>query len=476
MNNIVVISNIDAIASLLAGNVGKSLGYHLVKKITAKKDVAAGLKEVSDSGIGADTILISEGFDKEDHSITTWELILNIHNEYPDARIVYLAGDIDETDVASLRILGKLVKKGIYDIIVGSRMDEKTLIDALTNGKEYADVEKYALYDQASDEFDPRTGYEQVVLVSSMKPGSGKTFLATNLAVAIAKYGQLKRIDDQRMVPPRVAIVDGDLLNLSVGALLRVNNNNSNMATALSQVQQYVPASGRYELNDETLENLTKVIRRCLVPHKDIDNLYCMVAPNIDYDMLSSLSSAQFFFMMERLLKAFDVIICDSNSSFEHQTTSALFEMASRVYMLCDMDYNNICNNVRYNEKISKLGYGNKLHYILNKDIPYEVAHQCLYDMEYNGGEFQKNGILIDYRIPMVDNSKMKELDYNARILINDNDPTTELARCAVLEIANDIWKIDINRMKDEDDGSSNKVRKEFLAKLGKSITNTLNN
>lgn len=479
MNNIVLISNNEAIATML-NERGSNYGYHLIKTICKKRDVVNQFKELMNAAVSIDTVLIIEGLD-DDTSMTTWELAIYLKNNYADIKYVYMIGDTDLHDPSNAYALNQLVKNQIYNIYAGGKVDENGLIDILNRNQNKEEVEaELNLNNLSSDNFNPTVGYNNVVLVSSMKPGSGKTFVATNIALAIARYGQLKRLEDGRMVKPRVAIVDGDLLNLSVGALLRVNNNSSNMATALSSIQQYVRPDGVYGLSDETLDNLTKFIRRCLIPHKQINNLYCMVAPSIDMETLSTLTPSQFFFMMERLLKAFDVIICDSNSSFEHQTTSALFEMCGRALLVCDMDYNNICNNVRYNEKLVDMGYGNKLHYILNKNISYDIAPNCLYDIAYSGDEFSRNGIIVDHKIPLIDANKIKALDYMGKSLVFDDDPSKDISdgRLALLEIANSIWNIDVNRFNEDDSGkptTQSKSHKEFLGKLTDKLINQLN-
>ena len=56
-------------------------------------------------------------------------------------------------------------------------------------------------------------------MISSIKPGCGKSFVSTNVATAIAKFGDKK---DGRQ--PRVCILEADLQTLSVGTLLSLED------------------------------------------------------------------------------------------------------------------------------------------------------------------------------------------------------------------------------------------------------------
>lgn len=469
---ILVTNNLTMIESFKAN--GPKHGYQLLSTLNNKSTLFNDIKMLEQANNLPDIMIVTEGFDNR-YQTPTWEILIKIKKAIPSLRIVYAVGPVETTDLPKMNILAQLVKADIYDILVGNQIEEETLFSVMDKPFTFEQVCSVLNYENKTSEFDPSKGYGNVILVSSIKPGSGKTFFATNLAISIAKYGQSKRLADGTLTKPKVAIVDGDLLNLSVGPMLRVDNYDKNMFTALGQIRKFVSDDGVYTATDEELANIKTFVRGCLTRRKDIDNLYCMVASDPNIRSLMDISPAHFFFLMECLIKAFDVIIVDSNSSFDHQTTAALFEMASRIYLLMDMDYNNIQNNLRYTKKLAALGYEQKLHYIINKDLPFEVQEKCFTDLDYDLSILQSEGIVIDHRIPLVDAAKMKSLDYNAQMLVLDDDKSTENARVAIHEIANDIWKIDVSKFEDNVSDVKNS-RSEMIKKLSNKIKNELNN
>lgn len=476
MKNVVLITNNINLSDTLKNN-GLNRGYHVLTTFTSKVSLIDDFSNLESTRDLPDLALVTEGFDTSDNT-PTWEMILRLKQRFPLLRIIYATGQISPDDSNKLRVLARLVKGGVYDILIGNRIDEAAIYEIMDNPRTFEDVASYLEYEKSDTDFDRSKGFSNVVLVSSIKPGSGKTFLATNLAIAIAKYGQFKRGSDGQLIKPRVAIVDGNLLNLSVSSMLRVDNFDKNMITALNQIKRYVSKDGTYSLNDDELVNIKNFVRGCLTRHKEIDNLYCMVAPTSDLSSLSDIYPVHFFFMMEQLVKAFDVIIVDSNSAFDHQTTAALFELAAEICLVMDLDYNNLQNNVRYFDKLKDLGYEHKIHYIINKDLPLETLASCVVDLAYDLQVIQEQGIAIEHRVPMVNNAKMKSLDYNAIPLIDDNTSKTEAARIAILEIANDIWKIDRHRLEarseDSEELKSSKI--SLLDKLSDKIVDVLNN
>lgn len=476
MKKIILITNNMNLSDALRSH-GPDRGYQVLATLTSKGTLINDIFGMEAAGNMPELAIVTEGFDPS-NGTPTWELVLKIKQTFPALRIVYATGPVEASDHSRLRVLARLVRGGVYDILTGSRVDEDTLYAMMDEPRSFEDVAFYLEYEREGEGFDGSKGYSNVILISSMKPGSGKTFLATNLAVAIAKYGQFKRSTEGQLIKPRVAIVDGDLLNLSVGSMLRVDNYDKNMLTALNQIKKYVSKDGVYSLNDDELTNIKNFVRGCLTRHKEIDNLYCMVAPASDLNVLGDIYPVHFFFLMEQLVRAFDVIIVDSNSAFDHQTTAALFELASEIYLLMDLDYNNLQNNVRYADKLEELHYDHKTHYIINKDLPMDVLASCVTDLSYDLQMIQDQGIVIEHRIPMVNSAKIKALDYNAELLIDDETSKTEAARIAILEVANDIWKIDKHRLEaKEDDTEDVKISKaSLLDKLSDKIVDVLNN
>ena len=173
-----------------------------------------------------------------------------------------------------------------------------------------------------------------------------------------------------------------------------------------------------------------------------------MVSANISFDDLASIQPEHFKFLLESVYSAFDVVIVDMNSSLEHRTTHAIFEEAGRVYFLLDPDYNNIKNNIRYQAEVSKLGIEDRIRYILNKDIPEDEMYQYVEDLDYTLSEFENVGLEISHSIPMIDPNVINNRTFHGIPIVLDRSPDTLPASDAILEIANEIWKIDPDAVK----------------------------
>lgn len=432
---LVILTNKPELASFFKSRTS----YDVLGTIGQKDQVEASFRQYDAQGNLPDLVLVTKGFD-ESAPTKTKDVLIRLKNLYGDRiRVVYIIGTID-TDQRTLSDLKDMVEAGIYDFVTEEKLKGEELIASLQKKHTYEEVSKIFQISPVENEV-----YSNVVVISSLKPGTGKTFLATNLAVAIAKYGQDKRQADGTLRKPRVAIVDGDLLNLGVGTVLRTDNYDRNMHTALKAIAKKVNYDGSYTMDENELAELRKFVRSCLTKHKDIDNLYCMVAPDIPLNEMSAIAPVHFYFMIQMLVSAFDMIIVDSNSSFDHQTTGPLYELAGRIYLLIDNDYNNIQNNLRYFKQIERLGYKNKVHFVVNKDLTNELEQLCLEDLAYSTQTF--GDLLIEHRIPLVPYGAVKGLDYADKALVVESNPATNDARTAILELANDIWKIENSKV-----------------------------
>lgn len=484
MNKIIIVASDTKLIQALRESA-PAKGFKIVDVLKDKDALFDDLEKYSKLNDMPDTLFVTDGFDPTS-KIPTWQTLIEIKEKYPKLKVAFATGDIDKSDSERMYSLAQLVKAGIYDLIVGSSVEKNEVFDFLKLDHKLEDVSGILVYDKEINNktFDSNLGINNVVLISSMKPGSGKTFLATNLAVAIAKFGQNKRLENGQLIRPRVAIVDADMLNFSVMTALRLDDKDKNMITALNQIRRYVTSSGKYSIKEEDQKDIVRLVRSCMVGYKGIPNLWCIGAPETDFETLNKISPAHFLFLIECLINAFDIIIIDSNSSFDHQTTAAAFEVASNIYLTLDLDYNNIQNNIRYYKKLQEMGYEQKLHYILNKDLPLDVKVSYLSDISYDLMELNRNGIMIDFRIPQVSAAKIKALDYGAKLLIDDRSPDTKAAREAVLEVANDIWKIDyrsveeafaIEEIYEEDIEEVNKKKIFNASKLVSNVKDILN-
>lgn len=419
-------------------------GYNCIGVAATKEDALSRIySEPIDILIVCDGVPSSRG-------TSTEEFILSQKKSFSETRIIYLAGAVSNSDVQRLRMMGEFVSNGVYDFFTEPSIDAEKLLELLEHPRTKEDVAEYLIYYQPGENVSQ--SISNVIVCSSVKPGTGKSTLAINLAVGIAKYGQKKTNGKA----PRVAIIEGDLSSLSVGTLLKVENSQYNLKRALNLVRTVVDQDGVITGTDEQLKEVKKGVRSCFVKYSGLDNLYAMVSSDMSLNDVMRVSPSQYYFMIQCVTGAFDVVIVDANSSLEHRTTGPLLEMASRCYFVLDLDFNDIQNNLRYMRELQELGISGKIHYVLNKNIEGEDFAKHLEDLKYQIDDFEKLNLVIDKTIPLIDAGIMMNHEYSGVPIVLDDDPKLVPYKKAFLEIANENWKIDFK----EDEESKKKKPK----------------
>ena len=166
----------------------------------------------------------------------------------------------------------------------------------------------------AASPFDiPRRGAGRVIAVMAGKGGSGKTVVATNLAIAIGLRGD----------PERVAIVDGDLQFGDVALMLQVD-----------PVRTLDDVAGRIdEMSDARLE-------AALIRHES--GIKVLPAPVLPVRG-DEIKSKELVAMVERLRTMYDAVVVDTGPVFDDGLVSVL-EQADDVVAVVDMDLASVKN------------------------------------------------------------------------------------------------------------------------------------
>ena len=421
------------------------------------------------------------------------DFLLDFNGYMPLTRIIYISPDIDLNNSAIVERVCSLIDKGINDIYYGEKITKQTIQDLLNNPRTRSDnigfldlrkqlresiFEKYAeerkgeepeedddeslefeWSDEEEDDFvgEVSDGYNNVVVVSSIKPGTGKSFISTNLAASIAKFGK-KKVNGEA---PRVAIIEGDLQTLAVGTLLKVENERYNLKTALRAVQKVMDEDGNNFGSDQENRAVKELILRCFHSYREIPNLYVLCASQVHFEDWMDINPYRYFYMIESIVEEFDVIIIDSNSALEHRTTGPILQLANVCLYVIDLEYNNIRMNMRYKQTLSELGLEEKIRYILNKDIPKQLANKFAEPLEYDANALAKDFKVLA-RIPIIDSSVILNRLHNGRPIILDTTPATLDARMEFTNIADKIWDMDnILSLKLEKEVELQKLEKE---------------
>lgn len=410
--------------------------FEMCKIIQNKDEVLPWLEQYYESGNSLDIFVISEGIPSST-GLTTQALILKIHERFPRLRIVFLAGNIEDDDYIRLQVLAYLVEVGIYDIYRQSVLTRPNLLNLLTNPQTFDDAKYYLDY-LDSQKFPSEL--KNTVVISSIKPGTGKTFLAVNTAVAIAKFGRMK----SNGYKPRVAIIEGDLANLSVGTLLQIDDPHKNLRVALELIKTVVDEDGIITGTQEKIEEVKQGVRSCFVKHSDVSNLFALCCSQLTLDDLSEINSYHYYFLIQLVVEAFDIVIVDTNSSLEHRSTAPLLELASICYFILDLDSNNIRNNMRYKKELEMLQISQKVRYILNRDLPKEKRQVGKEELLYGAKDLEEVGFKLLAKIPWIDSSIMyNRIRRGTPIILEVNEVLND-AKVEIFTVANDIWPLEV--------------------------------
>ena len=286
--------------------------------------------------------------------------------------------------------------------------------------------------------------YDRVVpnlaIVSSIKPGTGKSFLSVNIASAIARYGKPTKSGKR----PIVGLIEGDLQNLSVGTLLGISDNKRTIKSALDKISEIITNDGTFIGNTFSVENVNNYVRDCFIPYTREPNLLCLVGSQLKFEDIKNLNQYQFKYLVESMSLMFDVLIVDTNSALTHISSYPLLKSARSCYYVLNLDYNNIKNNSRYRTTLKNMGIMDKVKYIINEDITKDIEGQFLEKLECNRDLISESGFNVVGSVPIVDKSVFLNRIYKGLpIVLDENTKSINHVRQSIFEIANDFYPID---------------------------------
>lgn len=381
-----------------------------------------------------DTLLVTEKFNFTG-SLTS--ALLNIHKHFPEVRIIYFAGDeLDNPYTVSQ--LYELASAGIYDLFYGKRISTDNIVDFLMKPRLKTDCDKiFKAYDGNNlvinkEEIQHDVSKPNVFAVTSVKPGTGKSFVSSNLAVSLARYA--KPINNK---PAKVLLLEGDLQTLSLTTLFGIRDEQYNLQTALNKVQNFLvnhPIDAWY---NGALEEKDFVKRCCL--RSNVENLYVLEGHDWDFNDIAECDSASYYYMLDYLSTQFDYVVIDCNSSLQHPTTDPIFQLSKTLYFVFTTDYNNIKLNLKMMSEFEKLGITDKIKYVLNRTLIGE--QKSTYTFEYDDKDIigSSNKLRIDFEIPLVDMAVIYNATFNHRMLTCDTEYKTLPVRLRFIKLANDI-------------------------------------
>ena len=387
-------------------------------------------------------------------------LMIGLKNRFPYIRYIYLTGEVGPKDVARTDALGTLVLVGIYDIVMSKKINIDLVMDIIENPKSEKEVKyltdnilsnkaeidntiggmEYIDFEEGNEE----TMKNNIFCFTSIKPGTGKTFVSSNVACAIAKYGKPKA---------RVAYIEADLQTLSIGTVLGIDekgNKDKNLKSAIESISELFD-KGTLTDDEERLRKAHRKVRDCFIKYRSLPNLEVLVGSSLTPEEIDRLDirPEYYSYLMDMLREDFDVIIVDTNSSLFHVTSFPLLHKARNAYYIINLDFNNIKNNVRYRETIKTLGILEKTKYILNEDIEnspefadYGVDLEEIY---FTSEKIEKDYFKIAAKIPILPKTVFLNRLYEGSPVVLDENKIdyTNSVKYELMKIANEIYPMD---------------------------------
>lgn len=442
--------------------------YNVVGIVESREDLLSKCEEFS-----PEILLVGEGLYGIEPLVKP---LLEISRLFPNIRIVYLAGHVDLRDEARVNALALLVMAGIYDIVLEKKMTAQMLKSILDNPKTETSAQ-YII--NASNKFEvdkeenavefiiPEDNIEteddkirkNLFVISSIKPGTGKSFLSVNIASAIAQYG----VDTKGGKKPRVGLIEADLQNLSLGTLLQIEDDSKNLKTVMNKISTIVTESGDYIGNNpREIEEVNNYIKSCFIPYCRIKNLEALVGSQLTMQELEEISSYYYIYLIDAIAEHFDVIIVDSNSALTHVTTVPLLYMAKNCYYILNLDFNNVRNNMKYKDVLSEMGILNKVKYVLNEDIVNEIENPetgtNIEKLIFDSNHLEDSEFKLEAKIPIIPKTVFLNSLYEGTPIVLENRDVTEKAKFEILKVANQIYPIK----------NFSKIEKDFNDKANK--------
>lgn len=392
------------------------------------------------------------------------ELLLDLKRQNHYIRFIYLAGQLDPRNQTRIDELGRMVLSGIYDICISKEINLEVIDNLIKNPKEEESVSflaKNILNSAAPAEFVKEDAVlsglssagnivkgtmDNVYVYTSIKPGTGKSFLSVNAACAIAAYGK-KKSDGSK---PKVALIEADLQTLSIGTILDIEEDKKkNMKSAMEAISTIFD-KGNMIGDDDSVLLVNKIIKDCMMPYQNLENLYVLTGSTLTPEEIDSLkiSPEYYIYLLDVIRKEYDVVIIDTNSSMFHITTYPILQKASKCYYILNLDINNIRNNLRYYGTLKKLGLVDKISWILNENIEnnkkFNDQGVNIEKLSFTADEFESKYFQLSARVPAVPKAVFLNRIYNGTPVVLDHEVEyTKEIKIALMELANQIWSMD---------------------------------
>lgn len=378
------------------------------------------------------------------------KILIKLKVNFPNLRIVYFYGKVDFSDTISLSNLNLLIAAGIYDIITESAIEVELIRFVLNNPRSIENVDfleaknvesiygkrktSISVTHSSNDIVVDSSIYQNLSTFMSTKGGTGKTFLLSNVAVAIASSG----INTLKGVKPKIGIIDLDLAGFGITNVFDAENKEKNIIRASIEAQRIIKDDGTLNDNKSLKKEVIDSIKKMFVPTSKYPNISILGGPERDFYENDSyeFTNNDIVFIIESVIDDFDVLLIDMNTDWEFTKVFPLFSMSRDVYSIIEMDFRAFKAQTRQETHISDYLSTKKIKYIFNKKLDDDMASVSAKDIE------STLGYSFLAKVPNIDRKEIFELDFNKEFIINKNKKDLLETRYEIFKIANDIWPI----------------------------------
>jgi pilus assembly protein CpaE len=237
----------------------------------------------------------------------------------------------------------RALRSGVRDVVSPSAPDE-AVIDVLRRGFEHASRWRAALPQAPAHGTTADGRRKRVITVLSPKGGVGKTFTATNLAMALNMHE-----------PGKVAVLD---LDLQFG----------DVAGAMHLSPEHTIADASRSTMGAQSQTMSSMVKVFLTPHES--GIYVMCGPEdpaeadeVSYDQSTTITKA--------LSNAFEYVVVDTCAGLDPHAL-AVSELSTDLVFVCSVDVSSVRSLRRELDALDRLGMTHQQrHFVLNRfDAP----------------------------------------------------------------------------------------------------------
>lgn len=392
----------------------------------------AALQGVKDTK--PDIILIRESLQGK---IPIYDLIYNIRRYSSNTRVILLTGDREVGDP----FLSSLVNIGVYDLLIGNKVDIKEMIKTIVFPKEFSDVSMYAPK-MKIDENTNKVSYEEAPKVDTSPKEKTETIKEENFNKTIEKATKSKPIQVDRVQPiqlekpkPKrglfgkkveqktiaqqiITFVGGsegvgnshiafntavNLANEGFNILyMDLNNKHSAMDTIFQLGYEDIGIDKALDATDnedfETIQQCIGTIPKALsvISKKDyLYNTYIKLPTTLNFMFFSQLcmngqvnviaSLPKFQKLMKILLRDFhfDLIILDAPANMRNPLTQMSVMYAEKLFFTVTQDNSVIASLIKGTRVLDNkhINFRNKMNLIINKFEKCDFSSKNVYQL-----------------------------------------------------------------------------------------------